>query len=439
MTQSLVGPMPLPERAEYIKKLLEGPKPSGTSGIEFRGKQVYLPIYTVPLDLPVSRLGNGRTLAAQQEFIATHGKPDDFFTRDPDSAEALQAQHELLFKMKDDAGLFARLKKMPQNIPLVLTEEGYVVNGNRRLCCFRTLFVMDSTKYAHFGNVDVVFLPHCTPKDIDELEALEQIVPDTKAGYSWLTEAMLVRERQQAHGLTLKQVAKFYKKSESRATEMLQMLDAADRYLESRGKAKLYSRLNDSKYAFKSLVGLRRELHDAEKEEVFTEAVYKLIDRDAKGDRIYAEIKKLYSNLDRLIETVQRGVNGSTGETEEPGEAGKSPEGTYASPEIQSFFGGQTSEDFSTGDLARRVADPSNHQLVMNAIQDAIDEQAELERQHQVQGSFMEKLQEAYTCLESAVTELNPESDLAGADECMANIETAVSRIRVKVAEYAAD
>src|SRR5690242_6604621 len=85
---------PLPKRVAFISALNT---PDGQHEIEFpKGKIQPLNVYLVPISLPVYRLENGRTLASQQEYIVKHGKPDDFFTKDVESLEALQAQDQLL-------------------------------------------------------------------------------------------------------------------------------------------------------------------------------------------------------------------------------------------------------------------------------------------------------------------------------------------------------
>ena len=156
---------PLPKRMDLIKKLLNGQSIEGQFPIRFQRALKQFNVYNVPLAMPKYRLANGRTQAAQEEYLASHSdlKPD-FFRKDLEFEQAQKVQHELLTKMVSEKGLLDYFKTNEQEQPLVLTEFGFDVNGNRRLCAMRILFEKDPSEYSRFENIKVVFLPTCTEK-----------------------------------------------------------------------------------------------------------------------------------------------------------------------------------------------------------------------------------------------------------------------------------
>lgn len=110
--------------------------------LEVMGKYQHLKQITVRIGVPVYRIQNGRTRTFQKEYLATH--PDiaaDLFTLDPESIAAQKAQHSILQKLAEDEGLYKEFSGgTEQTEPIIVTSTGVVVNGNRRLCVWRTLF-----------------------------------------------------------------------------------------------------------------------------------------------------------------------------------------------------------------------------------------------------------------------------------------------------------
>ena len=120
----------LPKRKKYLSDLKEE-KSEITHPVRFQGKMQYLPVYMVPLSLPRYRLENGRTTSAQAEYLA--GNPEleqQFFRIDGESEEAQLAQHKILIKLASGTkNLFNEFKTAEQEEPIILSAEGYVING----------------------------------------------------------------------------------------------------------------------------------------------------------------------------------------------------------------------------------------------------------------------------------------------------------------------
>ena len=141
------------ERITEIKKKTDGV--NGTHPIEFKGKAIKLPVISVRIGFPVYRLKNGRTSTYQLEYLALHPDlSDDFFNRDNDAISAQKAQHEVLSELVEEENLLKAFKGEEQQVqPLICTNTGVVVNGNRRICAWRTLYISNPTKYKYFENI----------------------------------------------------------------------------------------------------------------------------------------------------------------------------------------------------------------------------------------------------------------------------------------------
>src|SRR5436309_317513 len=92
---------PYPKRISHLNQLYSAPS-KRTFDLRFQGHLQTFNIHKVPIDLPKYRLNNGRTLAAQAQYLAKHPELHrDFFTRDLELDDTQVVQHEILGKMID--------------------------------------------------------------------------------------------------------------------------------------------------------------------------------------------------------------------------------------------------------------------------------------------------------------------------------------------------
>jgi len=299
----------MPERVDFLNSLQERDV-IARSTIPFQGVVQDLRVYLVPVGVPCYRLANGRTRAAQAEYVVTHEKQKDFFD-DPDSAAALEAQHELLSKMVDDKGLLEVLRKEPQTDALILDSKGYVVNGNRRLCAMRRLLdedsqkYSDSPKYSRFQNVRVAILPTCNEEQIRELEARLQIKPDTKADYTWVDLAMMQRALRDG-GMSDVDIAELYGIKRGDVLQSIGMLSLAESYLESREEDGQYSKVSGSNnYAFLQLLKARKNAPSEGQRDALTQLTFLLVDKPEGGGRLYDRVPDLAKNMRDVVDQLK--------------------------------------------------------------------------------------------------------------------------------------
>jgi hypothetical protein len=286
-----------------------------TYSLQFMNKDFVLPVINVPIELLMYRLENGRTVSLQDEHLAQHPDlPDDFFSRDDNSPEAQTIQHELLMKLcmeKDRDKIIFTLFKDTNNKqidPLIITNKGFVVNGNRRLSCWRTLYFSDKKVYKHFEYIKVAVLPLADEKAIDKLEADLQIAPDIKADYSWHAEAKMMKRRKDERMEKIEDIAKFYRIKEKDVEERIEMLWYAGEYLKRNNWDRQWSRLDQDYYAFEQLVKNRKNLSYTVDKSLLESITYAYI-TTSKGDegvegRLYGKIPEIRRYLNPIVEAI---------------------------------------------------------------------------------------------------------------------------------------
>lgn len=421
---------PQPARIEEFTKL--GAKPTGaTTRIIFQSKPVDIPIIRVPIELPKYRMTNGRTTSLQAEYLATNPKARaDLFSGDPELWDAQEAQHQLLLKLgkQSDLQKYFEDTANKQVDAIVLDENGFVVNGNRRLSTWRELLFNDkTTRYGHFRHIDVAVLPHCEEKEIDRLEATLQIAKDIKANYSWDSKANMMLAKQKRDGFSNKELGDLYDMKESEVEELLDMRTYADEYLRTRGKTDLWSLVSEQEFAFKKLVASRQKVVGIGGQEVFKQAAYALIDNpDEVGGRLYEVIPAIVESLAQVKEKLQQEfvvqpVTADTG--------------------LDSIFGGvpaAANADPLDIPLARAIQKPENSGIARKIIVDVIETQKQLKKDSKSANYLLECCARAQAQLAAAIKEgFRPESKLPGVDKQLDQIEAQVKKIREYIEQHA--
>lgn len=420
---------PQPKRIAEFDALLK--KHDGrTFPVEFQGAPKYLNVIRIPIDLPKYRLGNGRTVSLQEEHLARNPTlRQDLFSGDAELLDAQEAQHSILLEL----GGLSDLRKHFENTrnvqegPLVLDENGFVVNGNRRLSTWRDLYEGDKTKYAHFRYIDVVILPHCDEREIDRLEARLQITKDIRADYSWDTFANMLHQKRVKDGFSNADLAQLYDMKESKVTEFLDMRQNAMDYLKSRGKANMWSEVSDKDYAFQKLVGTREKMPDVGSKALFTEAAYVLIERpEEAGGRLYDAIPAVGEYLDQVREKLLGAF---------PVEAPK------ADANLEGLFGGAPAKgEARDTPLAVEIQKPENAARARQIIVDVIESQKQLKRDSKQANFLLNSCTSAHTSLSNAVKDgLRPESQRDGVEAQLKGIESQLAKIRSYLEQHAQD
>lgn len=420
---------PKPKRTEEFQKLLSVPA-RATTRIVFQGQNTDIAIIRIPAELPKYRMANGRTASLQEEHLAKNPKVRlDLFSGDPELWDSQEAQHGLLMQVAKQSDLQKYFEDTAnkQVEPILLDESGFVVNGNRRLACWRELLHQDPEKYGHFRHIDVAVLPHCDEKDIDRLEAALQIEKDIKADYSWDAQANMILAKMKRDSFSIKDIAELYKLKEGEVRDLLDMRNYADEYLRSRNKANIWSLVSDHEFAFRKIAASRQKIAGVGNQEVFKEAAFTLIEKpDEAGRRLYEVIPEIMESLDQVKEKLLAEFDVLA---------------PAARGEIDDLFGQrQPNGDAFDLPLAKEMQKPENADKARKIIVEVIESQRQLKKDSKAAGYLLDCCSKAHAFLAAAVKDgLRPESKRAGVAKQIDEIEAKVARIRKYLGEHAKD
>ncbi len=411
------------KKIEEIRREAIGP----TYPVTFQGTLQYLPVRTVSIELPMYRLNNGRTEAAQLEYLAQNpGVNQDLFRGDRESESAQRAQHQILSTLIDEKGLLQYFRDHSQEEPLILTHDGFVLNGNRRLCTMRTLFKEAPKAFERFANIQVVILPSGDEKDLDRLESRLQREQDLRADYPWYADAVKYRERLESfdanEDTALDEVAAMEEVSKRDIIAALEMLRLAEAYLNYIGAPQRYSRLSankagggDSRYAFESLVKGRAKFKDEADREAFTYLCFAEM-RDPKGSN-YRILPKVADYLDDIKLDIPIPLPES--------EANKAANGENV---IDELFGPAPTIDKAP--LVSYLKNPKNEQEVRDVVQKVVKEQDFIKSDEKTQTYVLEQVRKAVTLLAAAINGIRDTSSTSGVAQQLASIDENAAKIR---------
>jgi hypothetical protein len=224
------------ERRELIKNGVEASAEKHRF-YEYQNRPTDLPIIRIEIGIPIYRMANYRTRVEQRRYVHDHAKGQEFFDTGQENESAQQAQHEILegFAKQGRASsvkpIFEELQEESQREPLIITADGVVVNGNRRLAAMRELFTGDPSGMRHFSHVNCAVLPSSvTADEVREIEVRLQMQPETKLPYGWVNESLAITELLQS-GKKSDYIAELMKRSKKDVERAARALIEADLFL----------------------------------------------------------------------------------------------------------------------------------------------------------------------------------------------------------------
>lgn len=230
--------------------------------MKFRGGREPLAIIQMTIHHLLYRLENFRTIGDQMSQVASGKVDENLF--DPSRREdvsAQTAQHEILFKLAQTGSgesikaIYDELIRVKeQTDELIISADGVVVNGNRRLAAMRELLAGDVQAFAGFENVSCAVLPEsATDEEIVSLEIELQMQPDTKLPYDWTAVALAARELKARH-YSDERIAGMMNRDKEEILKLIKMIDGADLYLTDHlERPRDYNSLEETEQAFKQI------------------------------------------------------------------------------------------------------------------------------------------------------------------------------------------
>ena len=423
------------ERVEMIKRLLEESRRSTSHAawpISFMNRDCDLDMIFVPIGLLMYRLENGRTLSLQDEHLAINPDlPDDFFTRDYNSPEAQSAQHCLLMKLSEIKDILATFRDTTnkQTEPLIITNTGFVVNGNRRLSCWRHLYFEDKVTYKHYEYIRVAVLPEADENAIDKLEADLQIAPDIKADYLWHTQARMMQKRIEERGEKIEDIATLYRLNKKDVEERIEMLQYAREYLRRNNWERQWSKVDQGDYTFGPLVKERKKLNDSIEKSIFESVTFSTITAGASGvveGRIYAKIPDIRRHLTPIVEAIHDELPDIIIDD--------------TSMDDASFLLGEPFDgDQDVIGIAKALITLSAEDQVKVAkvAEEVINDENAKERERKSANYLVDQVKKAAVALNNAVDAIDEDNAIIkGLDKLLGAIDDNVDKLRAWLAEY---
>lgn len=290
----------LSQRARELKSMRDAAMESEkkrTERFRFNNENHDLVVFKVDVEYPFYRIDNGRTHRMQLQKARQHPLGDALFS-DPISLEAQRAQHEILVDMADQAKLKRSIIQESQRDPLLLTTEGIVLNGNRRLSVMRALNADEKSK--PFNQVDACLLPPLDDKELLRIEMRLQMANPGKADYHWLDERITVRDNVYEHGMQVKDVADAMGKQQKTIKAMIRQLSLIEDYLEKIGKPGELDQIDLMKQAFIDIGDQHMKLDKIpEKQAIYKEMAFNLIasPNASKNEAVHKKLERLSENF----------------------------------------------------------------------------------------------------------------------------------------------
>lgn len=415
----------LPERLQKFNELFSNKQANTITKWDIptvNGTELY-EVYHVSIELPKYRLDNTRTLALQEQYIYNNKLPDDFFN-EVESDRVQEIQHGFLKKLigssDKDKDLIKYFENQNQTEPLILTHDGFVISGNRRLCAFRELLEGNYEKYRRFSLIRVVVLPNLDADKIDQIEDFLEQQKDIKEPFSWVSRALGYRRRMQRYNFSDEQLTDITKQKKGEIIGLINKLEVADRYLESIGCPKDYNQIIDDFYAFEKIYTCQQKdkTGSIAKKTAFEKLAFLAIkNKGSFSDRMYKNIPIMYE-AQLLIQ------NDIASEFEE---------------EIKQFDSTEKSKSPLTGlnlfpdpaiSIIKLVEKPEYEEKVIEIITDRIEEYLALEREKKKKSSVLERVRKANTLLVEANAIKNGEIDTKGVLSQITNIERELNKLK---------
>lgn len=225
------------ERAKEIDAYISRHKEVGKWPVEIAGRKKILPFYRFPIeDLLRYNVNNGRLAIDVMEWVEKNKR-----TLDANNKKDAEIIRNMLLKLdvektkvlKDD------LRKKGQMEPGVITWDGFVINGNRRMAILEELHSDEATGKWEF--LEAVRLPaEITEKDLWKLEAGLQLSKDKVAEYHPVNELLKIKQGINAR-LSAKEVAAaMYGRTVDEVKDGINRLELIDNFLQFFGQPANY-------------------------------------------------------------------------------------------------------------------------------------------------------------------------------------------------------
>lgn len=229
-----------------IKEITDKREPIKTGHTLPIRKGTTFDVYKIPLDLLLPNILNDRITWKIREREAENDR-----NLDVESDDDVQFLYDIILKENpsENERTKASLAKNGQQVDGVITNEGIIIDGNRRATLLRALFKGEADKYGQnvedFRFFNAIVLPEdIDAKEIMALETILQIGADEKVGYNRICLYVKIDNLLSA-GYTKAQIKQYMGlDSEKKVDEMKATFDLMVEYLNTIGKPNHFTLLD---------------------------------------------------------------------------------------------------------------------------------------------------------------------------------------------------
>jgi len=209
-----------------------------TFPISLKGQKKDLEIYSLPTELLFYNIRNGRFAAEYKELVKKEGGH-----LEPENQEDAKKIRDLLLNLDKSETIqtYKDIKIRGQWNCGIISEDGYLVDGNRRMSILSKLY--EDTGEAKWKFIEVAKLDESIgPEDLWSLEAGIQLGKDEIVRYGPINELLKLKEGVDA-GLSLKAIVKtlYGYEDEEEINIKLKRLELIEQYLGFIGSPEKYS------------------------------------------------------------------------------------------------------------------------------------------------------------------------------------------------------
>lgn len=242
------------------KKLEEIQKadPYGTIRIWYEGENKGFPIHKIPLGYLVYNKYNGRIASLVKSFEKQYRELD---VESPENSERIK---KFLWASKEDRNTITMksLLEIGQQKPGVVTNDGIVIDGNRRFMLLKKI-CNEREKWEKKGhNIDscqffiAAILPkNADPKEVSRLETRYQMGEDEKLDYNPIEKYLKCKDLNEKFDFNPREIADMMGEKKSKIKEWLEIMKLMDGYLNYLGYDGIYTRLEKREGQFVDLDG----------------------------------------------------------------------------------------------------------------------------------------------------------------------------------------
>lgn len=296
------------ERIDYFRERVkvankDGNRPS--LKIPFwRGKPITLKVIDADIDYLMYRIENSRTEIQQLAYLRKNPHLGKKFFDDPESETVQNAQENILSEINKEKGgkdFFNDLSR-GQEEPVIITFDGFIVNGNRRTAAL---------KFLHKRYIDCVVLHEdATVKDLYELEQVLQMSQEFKLPYHWINELRNIKrgldDKRFKYGKP--ELANHLRIDIKELDNKIATYDLIEGFLVWKNIPGQfdYPKLDDAEQSFKELVKAQKKIKDPFMFSECRNSVFMLIEERPQNGRVYSFITYLISNFEQIYVSLNK-------------------------------------------------------------------------------------------------------------------------------------